>query len=1155
MSSPHPFRIALSVRTDYSIGESPLQVGTLVKQAQELGYSALGIVDTMTVSAMPAFVEKCKKAEIRPVIGTTLRVVDTPVERIKSKDQGLWQPKVYARTERGMQQLYRLLSKGLSKDYFYYHARVGVEDVVTLGADESFVSEDLVFTTGDLFSVLHHPKAEEIVYDLASRFKVYVELVALDTPLFDKLNARAVQLAAKLKLPLVAGRPVFYASPEDADSADVLRAISTNTDVRSIWVPRPFVRDQALLPLEVVARHYKSMFDRLEDMGVELPQSRAEIVQNSVALFEDCGYEYAKLPPSLPKMAENEFSELTKRVVEGWRQRFSRPVWGHKPATEDLPKYKERLAYELDVLRKLNFSGYFLLVQHIVRWSKEQGIMVGPGRGSVGGSLVAYLMGITDIDPIRFDLLFERFINPDRIDLPDADLDFMSRRRHEIVEMVTKQFGADHVCGIVNFNTLGPASALRDTARLHGLSPIDYSCSKLVEKEHGVPVPLQESLTSVPEIEKFAIAHPLIWNHALRLEGANRALGRHAAGVVIAAEPVINRGVISTTADQAVVQWDKSRVEDFGLIKIDVLGLNTLDVIDAVLAYIKERHHKSIDVLQLPLDDKRVLKAFAEGDTTGVFQFEGGGMKKLLRDLGVGGDLTFDDICAATALFRPGPLDAGLCDRYVQVKQGAATPYYEHPALEECLGDTFGVIVYQEQVMKICRVLCGFTPGEADGVRKAIGKKDAEKMATFEVQFVEGAVKSGMTEFAAKALWDMILGFAGYAFNKSHSYEYSLISWITMWLKVYYPAEFYAGALSIVEDDDKQAALITDARTKGLHIMPPDILVSTGRIEISGEDTLYAPFHAVKGISEATSLAIVEMREKSGGSFTWVPEKEVLRRRKDKTTGKFGLVKEVDPPYVAEMSPEKQKEVFGRSRINAAAIERLDKVGAFHRIAGGLAPMHPDRLRDRLELMPGFTVDVVKADRSLSVETFTKIKLLSLLSELPKCDSCSLKGKPHPSIRMGEKPKFMMVFDMPNWRDEKDGQLLAGENGEVVKRGLRDAGLRVADGYYTALVKAVKPKEQRAISNEQINGCSKWLDQELELLKPPVIVAMGSNAVRYFAPGVKGTPVDLAGKTVYRSDLDATIIFGINPGMLFHDPTKIKQVEAVFAKLAETINP
>lgn len=1136
----NPFHASLAVRTDFSTGESSLQVGQLVERAVELGLTTLAVTDTMTLSAMPVLFEKAKKAGIKPIIGCTLRVVTNPLEKLKDKDQGGYRLKVYVKTEEGLKSLFKLVSLGLREDHFYYNPRVSLDEVTGTLAD-------CIVTTGDVHSLWHHPEAESIAGQLLARYRgdFFVELPALNTPLYDRLNERAAAWASEQGADLLVTRPVFYKSPDDAGSADVLRAITTNDQVSSPWVAKPFVRDMAPMGSVQFTEEIQALRARLS-----VPVSLRDAMLGAKRLIESCVYEFKKMPPSLPKMAESEFGELTRQLAAGWAKRFARPVWGHKPAPEEYPTYKERLSFELGTIKKMGFSGYFLLVQEIVNWSKENGIAVGPGRGSVGGSLVAYLLGITDIDPIRFGLLFERFINPDRIDLPDADLDFLSSRRQEIIDYLSNKYGQDYVCGIVNFSTLGPASALRDSARVHGLQPFEYACSKQMEKEHGVSIPLAESAKTVPDIDKFRIEHPVIWDHALRLEGANRALGQHAAGVVVAAEPVVGRGVVSTRSGRPIVQWDKSQVENFGLIKIDVLGLTTLDVIDATLRYIKERHGKTIHPLDLPLDDDKTLQAFSRGETTAVFQFESAGMKKLLREMAEGGTLTFDDLCAATALFRPGPLDAGLCDRYVQVKQGHTTPFYEHPALEECLGDTFGVIVYQEQVMKITRVLCGFTPGESDGVRKAIGKKDAEKMAEFETKFVEGAVAAGMAELSARSLWETILGFAGYAFNKSHSSAYTLLSWVTMWLKVHYAEEFYAGALSVVADEERQASLIADAQSRNIQVLPPCVQVSSERIEILAE-RLYAPFQAVKGISAKTAAAIRELREAAGGAFTWAAEKVIERRRK--VEGKFVKVAETIPAGVAEFDPDRQKELTGKSRVNAAVIERLGKVGAFHALAGGLPPMHPDRLRDRLEYMPGFTVEVVKASRGLTPDHLAKIKITQLVEETRTCEGCSLKGKPHPVIRMGDAPKFMLVLDAPGWQDERDGKLLAGDTGEVIKAGLKGIGLKVSDGYYTALVKSAKPKGQKVLTNEQINGCSGYLAREIEIMKPQVIIAMGGNAIRYFAPSIKGSPAELAGKVIYRSDLDATVIFGLNPATLFFNPGNLTLVEAVFNRLNECL--
>lgn len=733
----NPLQVALSVRSDFSLGESSFQIPRIIETAKERGYTHVALCDLMTVSGIPTFTEKAKKAGLVPIAGVTLHIVDDPTAKVKDKVNNPYRLKVYPKGEEGMRSIFAALTRSLDADHFYYNARLGLEDVLAL--------QDVIVTTGDVRSLWHHPKAEEIAGRLVDAFgsSFKVEFVALDTPLFDRTNERAlrwinhVREVTELWPHSIVTRPSFYASDDDANATDVLRAITTNTPVDSQWLPKPYLRNMSLHSARDSFAHFKALAERIPGLPV------ADSLKEVANMVEWCKYEFKKLAPSLPKMAENEYAALVNACVQGWKERFSRHVWGHCPTKEDLESiYKDRLRFELEVIKKMGFSGYFLLVQDIVKWSKSNGVLVGPGRGSVGGSLIAYLMGITDCDPIRFGLLFERFINPDRVDLPDADLDFESGKRHLVVNYIIDKYGRENVAGIVNFSTLGPASALRDTARLHNLQPWEYDCSKQMEKEHGVSLSLTESADRVPDIDKFRNERPVIWDHALRLEGANRSLSQHAAGVIVAGEPVVNRAVVSTRGGEEalpVVQWDKSKVEDFGLIKMDILGLNTLDLIGTALQYIEERHHKKVDVLSLPLDDKRVLKAFGAGDTIGVFQFSGGGMKNLLKQMAMGGDLTFDDLAAATALFRPGPLDAGLCDRYVQVKQGAAHPYYEHPALEKCLGGTFGVIVYQEQVMAVARELAGFTPGDADGVRKAIGKKDMDKMKTYADQFIEGA--------------------------------------------------------------------------------------------------------------------------------------------------------------------------------------------------------------------------------------------------------------------------------------------------------------------------------------------------------------------------------------------------------------------------------
>jgi DNA polymerase-3 subunit alpha len=692
---------------------------------------------------MVDFSNKAKKAGIKPIIGCRLWVYDDPTYRKPSKASGekekpnpFYALKVYVIDETGVKSLLKLLSRALTPEYFYYHARCGLDDVLAL--------EGVAVSTGDMFGLFHHDDHLAILKKLGSKFgwdKTFVELVPINTPLFDTLNARAIQAATDANAKTLVTYPTLYKERDDADTLEVLNCITTNTQMSVAYRPKQFIKDFAFGKPEDLLERVKEAAKRVSIWNkVSSPAHWANGVKNIEVLAGMCNYEFKKQEVCLPKMADNEFVTLGKKCIEGWKHRFTTPVLGYLPPASLMPVYKERLEYELGVLKKMGFSGYFLLVEDLVRWAKNNDVIVGPGRGSSGGSLVAYLLGITDVDPIRFNLLFERFINPERLDLPDADLDFMSSKRHLVVEYLTEKYGKDHVAGISNYSSLASASALRDAGRVFGMNGLDLVATKLVPKEHGQSFTLTESANVVPELEKFRDTNPEIWKHALKLEGVMRSFGQHAAGVIVAGKPLIERAVVETRGESPVVNWDKRVVEDFGLIKMDLLGLSTLDTLDICRTYVKERHGITIDYLKLPLDDKLTMDAFSRGDTTGVFQLESSGMKNLLRNLAKGGALTFEDITAATALYRPGPMDSGLMDDFVAIKQGYKSISYDHPNLENALKDTYGVIVYQEQVMQAARDLAGYSMAEADKLRKIIGKKQKDEMAEQKGKFVAGAM-------------------------------------------------------------------------------------------------------------------------------------------------------------------------------------------------------------------------------------------------------------------------------------------------------------------------------------------------------------------------------------------------------------------------------
>lgn len=1103
-------KILWGARTNFSLGESILTVEQLIATAKERGYTHIALADTMSVSALIDATNKAKKAGMEILSGCTLRV---------RRGEITYYPKVYIMDGDGFVDLLKALSGAeRSKDGLYLSQDQFIELVRT---------RRFVVTLGDALSAVSSavpdPEAGEIareVRDACSAAQCAVELVAVATPHFARQNLRALRIATEEGLPAIVTSYSLYANKDDADARDLMYAVAKNLKAdsrarniqasRELFIPTPD---------ELKARMVASMKLGVQIDGAGWKPPQAALLNQALQPDADdpyiaqITYRWSKAAISLPKMADDEFAALRKLCAANWHARLHTEVLGYQPPATLLPEYMTRLKMELDVIQQLGFSNYFLLVADVVRWSKENGIIVGPGRGSVGGSLIAFLIGITDVDPIRFKLLFERFINPERLDLPDADLDFASERRHEVIQYLKRTYGEECVAGISNYNTLGSPAALRAVGSFNMLPEREYACSKYVPKVHGQSKSLDEAAEEVPEIAEFAKRYPEHFESAKRLEGQFRSFGTHAAGVVVAAEPLHTRAVVELRGEDRVVNWDKRVVEDQGLVKMDILGLSNLDILKRAIDKIEYAYGRKIDLLQVPLDDPKTMDAFGKGDTTAVFQFESGGMRKLLKDLRSGGDLTFEDLSAATALYRPGPIDSGLLADYVSVRQGVAGEHYDHPNMERALKDTFGVIVYQEQVMQIARDLAGFTFPEADHLRKAMGKKDAAMMAAQRDKWVEGCERhSGVSKIFADNLFDKIEKFAGYAFNRSHSVEYSVISVWTMWLKQHYPHEFYAACLEVFKED-KLEGVVRDALERGIEILPPDINESTRDFRRKG-DHLLAPFSRIKGISESCEGAILEAREQVG-------------RFKD----------------VAHFEASVNK-----TKCNVRHRANLERVGAYASIIPGSTPArHPDRVKDQRELLPGLVVANVKVDRAIPADGYARQAIERIL-----IDARSVLKGAHPLPRLGRKPRFMVVVDCPSKKEEERGRLLEGDSAAWIRTALDEAGLTLNDIYFTALVKS--PKQDKTLSNEEINAHKPFFEREIEALKPPIIVALGSGVSRYLCPDEKGSIMDLAGKVVYDKARDASVVIGINPMMLWHDPSKSDVLAQVFRRAAELLS-
>lgn len=1101
------------IRTSFSMTESILSPKTIIDQAKDMGYDTIAVTDTNTVNAIPALTVEGKDKGVDVIAGMSIKVVDDLAWRKPKKGEPktknpFFYASVYAINKQGFTDMMKLLTLANSEGNFYFTPQIDFDQL-----RDCYALGNVAVSTGTVYSLLSHADARERLESLVkvSRERLFIDYVPLDTLYFRRCQEIGADLAQELDLNFLPALPVVH-EPEKSDVRDLMECVfNPRATVETPWlnkVPEGYHFEPYANVIEA-SNHQLGDMTRLND-GMR-------------AFVDLCQYRWEKYDVCLPEMADDPFATLMQLCKEGWRKRIDQPVMGYTPEKAKLKQYKARLAYELGVLRKMGFCNYFLLVHEAVNWCKDNGIEVGPGRGSVGGSLIAYLIGITDVDPLRFGLIFERFINPDRLDLPDIDLDFMSSRRHEVIDHFVDLYGQDRVAGISNYSNLGPASALRAAAKAFGLHESEYKCSKLIPDEHGKSVPLEEAKEQVAELEAFANDHPEVYAKACELQGVMRNLAQHAAGVIVAGEPIEERAALERRKNGTVVNWDKRLVEDFGLIKLDILGLSTLDVLALAKQYVKERHGKTVVLTDIPLDDTAVLERFTAGDTAGVFQFESGGMRQLLKNLGSEGLLSFEDVTAATALYRPGPMEAGLMDDYIAIKQGNMTPSYLHPSMEPALKETQSVLIYQEQVMQVARDLAGFTMAESDKLRKAMGKKDPEQMAAMRDQWVDGCfATSNLHPDVAGRLFDQIEEFAGYAFNKSHSVEYTVISYWSMWFKTHYPAEFFAATMTIA-DEDRRKSLLRDCGKKGIEVAPPDINKSSTRFEIGeghdGEVLLYAPFQAINGLSEKSAAAIMDAKNKHGGPFE---SKEAF----------IGAV--------------------NRRSCNVRQQERLDLVGAFAEIEPGQLPArHPDRVKDQKQLLRGLVSAQVKADRKIDISPFVKSEIVKLVSQCRECDKCPLGSQSHPAPRLGRSPKIMVVTDAVNWGEEQAGKIGEGECSDYLKQAVRASGLNMGDFYFTSMIKAkVKSGD---VTNEMINNCTPYLRREIELLKPAVILALGSRTARHLCPDLKGGWEEIFGQDVYDPDLDATILIGLNPMMIYQDSDKQRLLNEVVATAAEVI--
>ncbi len=820
----------------------------LIDKAVELEMPSIAITDHGNMFGAVEFYQEAKAKGIIPIIGCELYVA--PKSRFdrktdNSEEKSALHLVMLAKDREGYENLIKLVSLGYTEG-FYYKPRVDHDLIQKYNKGIIALSACIGGEIPTRIRKNDYAGAVEIAKMYQSIFgeDFYIELQDQGIPNQRPINAALFKLAKENGIATVITNDVHYVEQSDSHAHDVLLAVQTKSTLSKEGRFR-FPSDQFYMKSEAEMRE---LFPKMNNS-----------FNNTMIITEKCRdlniltKEYF-MPKYPMEQGETEATTLRNMCEEGLKKRFDE---------QPTPEAIERLDMELAVIGKMGFEGYFLIVQDFINWAKAQDISVGPGRGSAAGSIVSYAIGITDINPLDYNLLFERFLNPDRISMPDIDIDFQDDRRDEVIQYVKDKYGHDNVSQIATFSALHGKSVVRDVCRA---MDIELSTADRIAKMLPNGSSLIDAYDDIPEFRQAINDDGLLtkmYKTALKLEGLVRSVGLHAAGVVVADRPISSLAPVyqdSKTGNRAC-QYEMNYIEDVGLIKIDFLGIKNLRLIKDSAADINKAYNANLDIDQIPMNDEKVFQLFREANTMGVFQFESDGMRNMLINIA---PTSFDDLVSAVALYRPGPLNANMDKQYADVKNKRSAPKYPHNDLIPILGETQGVLIYQEQVMAISRVLAGFTPGEADELRKAMGKKLAEKVEKLEGQFISGGVSLGYDEKMLKDMYAMMAGFAEYGFNKSHSVCYAMIAYKQAYIKAYYPLEYYVALLNtVIDDTDKIKLYLTEIRNKNIKIVPADVSMSNAMFAQKDGAVVYA-LHGIKGVGSYAAKLIEEEREQNG---------------------------------------------------------------------------------------------------------------------------------------------------------------------------------------------------------------------------------------------------------------------------------------------------
>jgi len=1107
--------VPLHNHTIFSLLDGLIKPEDLAKASADLGFSACAITDHGSISGAIRFYQACKEHNVKPIIGIEAYFCDDATKR--GKEEKSYHIIILAKSNRGLKSIFKLMSK--AHDHFYRKPRIDM--------DMFYDTEDLIVSTACLGGILSHPNYEKVVEGLYDYFEddLYLEIMPVELDQQREVNVRAFELSQRYPIKLIATNDTHYLKEEQHDLHNFLLNLKTRGKM-SFEIEGLFLRNEGEM---------REAFVRMAD--IELGHI-VEALNNTQEIADKCNVEWPKSKVVLPKLSERPPAEKLEAILE------------EKSKDKKLNKeYKARLAYELQVLKDKNFCDYFLLVYDIVEFARSVNMQLGKGRGSAGGSLICYLLGITGVDPIKEDLLFERFLNPERTDEPDIDLDFQRSRRHEIIEYLREKYGEERVSYISTVSELKTKSAFKDVARQLGISfLVANQLASYIEEEHKAEVrSLAEIVADNPIFEQKIDAEILLKliHYTDGISGTLRHVSKHAAGIVVAPSRIDDFGILERAKEEKeekCINWTMNDVSYQGLVKIDVLGLRSLDVFAEAVELIEKRHHKNIDWEKVDTDSDIVLTAFGKGDTIGIFQFEQNSTRRLVKKLS---PITSKGVLIdCNALVRPGPLDSGMTAKYVDRHHGKIE--YDEPYIkwliegpgEKIASKTYNVLIYQEQVIQVLQLLAGYTIPQADLIRRIFAKKKGD-MDAHRDEFIAGSEKTvGMPADAANALYDNLITFSRYGFNKSHAAAYTILGLEQMWMKLHYGLEYMTALFKWTPEEDKKKHFPDECRKLGIELRNPDINLSEAGFSIDN-NAIRIGLSAIAGIGDKT-LSYIQ-NQKRVGSFKDILDfrHRVPKGQVDKTalknlimTGCFGNQINANR-WVAAIDECKDKEAL------QAAYARMDGVRDFD---------DETKEMQKAALLKGIYKMNLEPETGLNIDVEELEGLREIIMECRDCELCEAYKFSVP-MEYTDNSRIMIVAEAPGEDEVAQGRPLIGKAGQGLMTLLRSMGLSRTDCYLTNVYKH-RPSNNKLPPNTPKN-CWEILKREIEILQPKLIVALGNRAREFFTgqkSGINEAADKLLCEPTIIENRPINVLYGVHPASMYYENGAEQE-----ARLRETI--